>query len=166
MASWNDDLKLVDDAIHRDGLLADTRREQLIARVGIEVVATLIRKNRDYGGSAFEPPVLMPQTGADSGILVRMSDKVHRIRRLISGAKANVVSESLIDTFRDLAGYAILWIVSQFLNKAYSDAPEIPSGSDTGPAQGSTPSGVLSRASGDPETSPWAGTDKVHSCGH
>lgn len=149
--AWMEDLKLVDDALHRDGILPESKREFMIAETGISIVATLLRKNRDYGGSAFEPPVLMPAAGAGAGILVRMSDKIHRLRRLLSGATQYVVNESLVDTFKDLAGYAILWIVSQYIQKkAAEHASSISSGSDTGSAQGSATSGFLKSSGDDP----------------
>jgi hypothetical protein len=162
--AWMEDLKLVDDAIHRDGILPDSKREFLIAETGISIVATLLRKNRDYGGSAFEPPVLMPAAGADAGILVRMSDKIHRLKRLLGGATQFVLNESLVDTFKDLAGYAILWIVSQYLaKKAAENAPSILSGHDPGSASRSATSGFLTSSGDYPQVSPWSGTDKVHS---
>lgn len=89
--------------------------QKLIASVGLGIVETLLRKNRDYGGSVFLPPVSDVSPGL--GIVVRLSDKWNRIQSLYNGV-AEVADESLIDTFRDLAGYAILWVVSRYRSTA------------------------------------------------
>lgn len=82
--------------------------QKRIAEVGLQVIDLLLRKNRDYGSSAWTPPVLCPGTSIRDAIAVRMSDEVARIAKLNGGPAE--VAESLEDTVRDLAGYAILWI--------------------------------------------------------
>ncbi len=152
MSNLTEDLSLIAEAT-RQGFLDNPQkvREFVIAETGISIVATLIRKNRDYGSSAFESPVLMPGSRADSGILVRMSDKIQRIRSLITGAAPNVISESLVDTFRDLAGYCILWIVLFILKGKPSDS-ETAAVRDQRPVEGSQPGGVLPGAGDNPES--------------
>lgn len=71
----------------------------------------LVKKNHDYGDSADNPPILLPGLSSDSAILVRMSDKIERIRYLLDSKETPEVNESLEDTIRDLAGYCILWLV-------------------------------------------------------
>ena len=71
----------------------------------------LIAKNRNYGNSAFLPPVLCPTMKPEQALLVRMSDKVARLANLASGEKDRV-GESTIDTLYDLAGYCVLAIIA------------------------------------------------------
>ena len=102
--------------MHRDVALIQNHhttasKQSRIAEVGAEIVATLIRKNIDYGSSVFSSPVLCPNMPAKSSILVRMSDKIKRIQQL-QQQEAQVKSESFEDTMRDLAGYAILYLAS------------------------------------------------------
>lgn len=85
----------------------------MIALVGLEVVELLLRKNCDYGNSAHEPPMLVPNMSPVEGMLCRMSDKV---KRMIALAKQGAhltngcgkVGESYQDTVKDQAGYLIL----------------------------------------------------------
>jgi hypothetical protein len=78
---------------------------------GLEVVTTLLQKNADYGGSAWQVPILAPQLTPRQAIQCRMSDKVMRLAKLLSGEQAQV-QESIEDTMKDLAGYSILWLGS------------------------------------------------------
>jgi hypothetical protein len=83
--------------------------QKRLVSAGLSVVDTLLRKNADYGGSAWQVPVLAPKLTPREAIQCRMSDKVARLARLLSGEKAQV-SESIEDTMKDLAGYAVLWL--------------------------------------------------------
>lgn len=83
----------------------DQRR---IAEAGLLVIDQLLRKNIDYGSSAWKKPILLPSAEPRAAIQVRMSDKIERLSRLLGGASSEV-SESIADTMEDLAGYAILW---------------------------------------------------------
>ena len=98
------DQELIANAL-RGGATEDQKR---IAETGIKWLATLLRKNNDYGSSAWQPPVLAPQLGCGSAILVRMSDKVQRIATL--STKGAQVAESLEDTVSDLGSYCLLWL--------------------------------------------------------
>lgn len=82
--------------------------QQCIAETGIQIVALLLRKNADYGSSAWKPPALAPQLNPGDAMLCRMSDKVARIAQLTTNAAQ--VSESLDDSMGDLSGYGILWL--------------------------------------------------------
>ena len=59
-----------------------------------------IRKNRDYGNS-FEDFSLL-------GILVRMNDKINRLKTLDKKSDQQVKDESIIDTIEDLYNYSII----------------------------------------------------------
>lgn len=85
--------------------------QKLIAEYGVQVVATLIRKNSDYGGSAWQHPCLLQKLSGREGIQVRMSDKVQRLQKLLNGDTAQV-AESIEDTMKDLVGYAMLWLAA------------------------------------------------------
>ena len=93
--------------------IAGQRGEQQRA-IALECMAwveMLLRKNKDYGGSALEVPMFAPGLPADSAILVRMSDKVERLRSVLgNGAE---VSETVEDTIRDLGAYCLLWLVAK-----------------------------------------------------
>lgn len=84
-------------------------RAETIVCEGFALIALLLRKNADYGDSAFQSPILLPGTPPRDAIQCRMSDKIERLRKLIE-SRSSMVNESLEDTMRDLAGYAILWL--------------------------------------------------------
>lgn len=71
-----------------------------------------IQKNIDYGSSFAKAPAFAPHLDPCDAILVRMSDKLERIRTL-RGKNPAVASESLSDTMRDLGTYAFLWVIAQ-----------------------------------------------------
>jgi hypothetical protein len=83
--------------------------QKRLATTGLEVVGTLLRKNTDYGSSAWQTPILAPRMTPREAIQCRMSDKVARLQKLLTGDRAEV-DESIEDTMRDLAGYSILWL--------------------------------------------------------
>jgi hypothetical protein len=84
--------------------------QQRIAEEGIKWLALLLRKNADYGGSAWQPPVLAPECDADTAMRVRMSDKIARITSLLQKGGPEVAEESIRDTMRDLRAYYLLWL--------------------------------------------------------
>ena len=81
--------------------------QKLIAEVGLAWIEKLLRKNTDYGSSVFRPPILCPGMETTAAIDVRMSDKIARIANLKT-AKAQVVDESIDDTYDDLGAYCLL----------------------------------------------------------
>lgn len=83
--------------------------QQRIVTTGLQILDTLLRKNHDYGGSAWQVPVLAPGLTPREAIQCRMSDKIMRLSKLLGGEQAQV-QESIEDTMRDLAGYAVLWL--------------------------------------------------------
>ena len=66
-----------------------------------------IRKNRDYGSSVTDT---FNKYGLVS-FLVRIEDKLNRVRTLNERGRAKVTDESLMDTLYDLANYAMLAII-------------------------------------------------------
>lgn len=81
-----------------------------IAQAGCGLVATLLAKNADYGGSAWQRPALAPHLDPGTAILCRMSDKIARLQTLLASALTPRVNESIEDTLRDLAGYCLLYL--------------------------------------------------------
>ena len=65
----------------------------------------LEKKNRDYGSNNL-------LTFGDLGILVRLSDKLERLKNYVLRDRTfEIDDENLEDTLYDIAGYAIMWIV-------------------------------------------------------
>lgn len=96
-----------------NGLRGDD--QQRIAEVGADWVYTLLTKNKDYGGSAWETPCLAPHIDVRDALFCRMSDKVKRIAALSSGSTPKV-NESLEDTVKDLGAYCLLWLARPGVN--------------------------------------------------
>jgi lipid II:glycine glycyltransferase (peptidoglycan interpeptide bridge formation enzyme) len=72
-----------------------------------EALKTYIAKNTDYGNSftdAFE------EFGIISAI-VRMNDKMMRLKSLCKKQKNEVKDESIIDTLKDLANYSLMTVI-------------------------------------------------------
>lgn len=64
------------------------------------------RKNHDYGDSFATLREKYP-----NAILIRLTDKLNRLDRLISGNEARVKDENIEDTLLDLANYALMEVV-------------------------------------------------------
>ena len=75
-----------------------------------ELLAILVKKQIDYGPyNIWHAP-----GGATNGLMVRMSDKLERLKNLIYSKKAIAPqNESLEDSFVDLANYAIIALMVQ-----------------------------------------------------
>lgn len=71
-------------------------------------------KNMDYAGNSENPFsnfTVVEQTEVCStltGFLVRMSDKMSRIKSIVNSGKTHVKDESIQDTLHDLANYCAL----------------------------------------------------------
>lgn len=99
--------------IVREALHGERGEDQKrLAEQGIRLTEELIKKNTDYGGSAWKPPVLVPNLEPKTAILVRMSDKIERIQSLVSRKADPLVNESLDLTILDLSGYGLLWLTA------------------------------------------------------
>ena len=71
-----------------------------------ELSKLLISKHRDYGPKN----ISQAPGGAINGLRVRMHDKLARINNLVD-TKANPEHESLEDSFKDMANYAIIGLL-------------------------------------------------------
>lgn len=77
-------------------------------RVLSDMHELLVRKQKDYGPHAINNS----PGGALLGINVRMHDKMSRAANLISSGKGpEVTDESVLDTYRDIANYAVIAVM-------------------------------------------------------
>ena len=79
--------------------------DQACRNIALEIAATVIEKHKDYG-----PDNIL--IFKEQGLLVRMWDKIGRLKHLVWQEKAPK-HESIEDTFKDLAGYAIIGLMLQ-----------------------------------------------------
>lgn len=71
-----------------------------------ELAQLLLRKHTDYGPKN----IALAPGGAINGLRVRMHDKMARINHLVDN-NATPENESLEDSFKDLANYAIIGLM-------------------------------------------------------
>ena len=79
--------------------------QTLISATCDEIKEMLLAKNRRYGNSALEPVRIFSKASAYEQILVRLDDKLSRLRAQQSDEDEDVIS--------DLIGYLILLKISQ-----------------------------------------------------
>lgn len=87
----------------------------ILCRVKAAILGqTLANKNRNYGGGIFEDSnlVILP---AKEGMLLRLEDKINRLTTLAHG-EPDRVDEPFSDTMLDMAGYAVLYDSTNFVN--------------------------------------------------
>lgn len=104
-----DDARVLLDAL-------DGRRGYAQRCIAEEVVAfgsLMVRKNQDYGDTIHHVPELAPDCDPETAILVRMSDKLGRLRTLMGGSNPQVFDETIDDTMRDLGAYCLLYLVGK-----------------------------------------------------
>ena len=87
--------------------------EEACREVALEIAQVVISKQHDYGHDnilAFR----------EKGLVVRLWDKVARLKNLMWENEYNPMNESVLDTFIDIAGYAIIAVMlakGSFTNK-------------------------------------------------
>ncbi len=64
------------------------------------------KKNKDY--SNFEDPFANFRLFGELGFLVRMSDKMMRLKQILESGKVNVQGETFEDSLQDLSNYCNL----------------------------------------------------------
>ena len=103
-------------------LLADAlnghrgKDQQAIAEEVLRWGTQLLKKNMDYGSSVWNHPVLAPDCSIDAAIRVRMSDKISRLKNLITNGQGEI-NESIDDTLRDLGSYCLLLLANPRRNE-------------------------------------------------
>tara|TARA_B100001250_G_C19536124_1_gene672607 strand:- start:388 stop:720 length:333 start_codon:yes stop_codon:yes gene_type:complete len=105
MSKINEDkLDLISDSL---GLKTEMGVEQL--RVALECVQLFDTKQQDYGSENIK-------AGGELGISVRLQDKVSRMRHILIKeieGKEKIKHESLEDTYKDAANYALIGLLLQ-----------------------------------------------------
>ena len=86
-------------------------KTDLHAEICIELTDTYTAKNHDYGDSFARIRERYPQA-----IMIRLWDKLLRLETLLFGEKAEV-DESIEDTLKDMANYAIMELVERKLDE-------------------------------------------------
>lgn len=84
-----------------------TTVQQMITNECDKLKAMLLEKNNRYGNSAISPIRVFSQADNVSQILVRMDDKLSRIKNMTANNGDNE------DAMMDLAGYIILYKVAK-----------------------------------------------------
>lgn len=73
-----------------------------------EIEQDFLRKNHDYAG---EDPYSSFKDFGWRGVVVRIGDKFNRIKNFAKYVTLKVKDESIVDTLKDLAVYAIITII-------------------------------------------------------
>jgi hypothetical protein len=89
-----------------------TDTEQQIANVCNQIKSLLLLKNKAYGESALDPVRIFSKNDSIDGLLVRIDDKLSRI-------KNTGITSATEDTLMDLIGYLVLLKIQ--LNKKDAD---------------------------------------------
>jgi hypothetical protein len=84
-----------------------TNTQLVIAEVCDEIKELLLEKNRKYGDSAINPIRILSKSSNTEQILVRIDDKLNRIK--------NMQSDEDEDVITDLIGYLVLYKVAKKL---------------------------------------------------
>ena len=85
-----------------------------VSEVLIEIKDLLISKNQKYGNSALEPLGVFSKLSAEEGLLVRIDDKLKRI-------KNGSLEKDDEDVVNDLIGYLVLLKVIENSKRNYDE---------------------------------------------
>ena len=86
--------------------MKENKRVVLHQHICSRLTKTYRDKNSDYGNSFVKVREEFP-----NAILIRLSDKLNRLKTLYSGKEQMVQDESIIDTLLDLANYCIMEVI-------------------------------------------------------
>lgn len=84
------------------------QKDKLFMDISKEIGELLCKKNHDYGDSAHEVYADM----GDIVMYVRLLDKIGRLRTYVKGKEFKVDDETVLDIYKDIAGYCILALAS------------------------------------------------------
>ena len=87
-------------------LIREVHIESHLTNITKELTDLLLSKHRDYGPKN----ISLAPGGAVNGLRVRMHDKLARINNLVDSG-ADPQHESLEDSFKDMANYAIIGLL-------------------------------------------------------
>ena len=132
------------------------KRHKQICSVALQIMQG---KNVDYAHA--EDPFRNFRTFGELGILVRMSDKLARLRSITENGRVAVSTESVYDTVLDLINYAILF--QTFLEAENANHPKssdvLGVAANGGPNTGMAPS-VFSVPAADGDSREWPNYDQ------
>ena len=94
------------DKIVQPHLVREVHLETHMSNTVKELTDLLLSKHRDYGPKN----ISLAPGGAINGLRVRMHDKLARINNLVDSG-ADPQHESLEDSFKDMANYAIIGLL-------------------------------------------------------
>lgn len=86
--------------------MKENKRVGMHRQVCAKLTKTYRDKNSDYGDSFVKVREEFP-----NAILIRLSDKLNRLKALYSGKEQMVQDESAVDTLLDLANYCIMEVI-------------------------------------------------------
>jgi hypothetical protein len=96
----------IDGFVSHSVIARELHLEVNLANISKELSELLISKHKDYGPKN----ISQAPGGAINGLRVRMHDKLARINNLIDSG-ASPEHESLEDSFKDMANYAIIGLL-------------------------------------------------------
>ena len=96
----------IDGFVNHSAVARELHLEVNLANITKELSELLISKHKDYGPKN----ISQAPGGAINGLRVRMHDKLARINNLIDSG-ASPEHESLEDSFKDMANYAIIGLL-------------------------------------------------------
>lgn len=87
--------------------------EAMVEATFKEIVATLRQKNADYTGVSEDPFANfrlseLERVPPERGLMIRVQDKMQRIRSFMDQGKSFVEGESFEDAIHDIIGYMVL----------------------------------------------------------
>jgi hypothetical protein len=94
------------DKVIQPHLVREVHLEAHMSNTVKELTDLLLSKHRDYGPKN----ISLAPGGAINGLRVRMHDKLARINNLVDSG-ADPQHESLEDSFKDMANYAIIGLL-------------------------------------------------------
>jgi hypothetical protein len=83
-----------------------------------EIIKVLLAKNADYGDAWQRYGIFTP--------LIRINDKILRVKTLSGGQQAMVAGENIIDTITDIVGYGLLALLKLKQNPDLGEANLVP----------------------------------------
>jgi len=83
-----------------------------------EVINVLLAKNADYGDAWQRYGIFTP--------LIRINDKILRVKTLSGGQQALVAGENIVDTITDIVGYGLLALLKMKNNPDIGDTNLVP----------------------------------------
>lgn len=84
------------------------QKDKLFHEIAKDIAELLCKKNHDYGDSAHQ----VYEDLGDIVVYVRLLDKIGRLRTKVKGEEFKIADETVMDIYRDMAGYCILALAS------------------------------------------------------